>query len=102
MQSKKPFNSKIPVSTLNVKQDYVGCLFFFKRKRNPLNDFWSNPNIQQKKTNEIKDKLIRQGPTFDFKLIYLKAKASKAKVSTTKKRLMQGKKKKKKKINAYL
>lgn len=63
-----------------------------KRKRNPLNDFWSNPNIQQKKTNETKDKLIRQGPTFDFKLIYLKAKASKAKVSTTKERLMQGKK----------
>lgn len=85
MQSKKPFNSKIPVSTPNVKQDYVGCLlllfcFFFKEK-NPLNYFWSNPNI-------------RQGPTFDFKLIYLKAKASKAKVSTTKKRLMQGKKKK--------
>lgn len=88
MKSKKPFNSKIPVSTPNVKQDYVGCLlflFFFKKEKNPLNGFWSNKNIQQKKTNETKDKLIRQGPTFDFKLIYLKAKASKAKVSTTKK-----------------
>lgn len=65
---------------------FVVVGFFFFKEKNPLNYFWSNPNIQQKKTNETKDKLIRPGPTFDFKLIYSKAKASKAKVSTTKKK----------------